>query len=54
MNQYESGIESSTHANDQPAVYMTPMVPMNVPADVWVAAMVAPPVNQPRLPPAIQ
>jgi hypothetical protein len=54
MNQYDSGIERSTHPKDQPAVYITPMVPTKVPADVWVAAIVAPPVNQPSSPPAIQ
>ncbi len=53
-NQYASGIESSTHPNDHPPVYMTPIVPMNVPALVWVAASVAPPTNHPSLPPAIQ
>jgi hypothetical protein len=33
---------------------MTPIVPTKVPADVCVAAIVAPPANQPSLPPAIQ
>jgi hypothetical protein len=33
---------------------MTPIVPTKVPAEVCVAAIVAPPVNQPSLPPAIQ
>jgi hypothetical protein len=54
MNQYESGIARSTHPNDQPAVYMSPIVPTKVPADVCVAAIVAPPVNHPSSPPAIQ
>ena len=54
MNQYESGMESRTHPNDQPAVYITPIVPTKVPADVCVAAIVAPPVNHPSSPPAIQ
>ena len=47
-------MDRSTQPNDHPAVYMTPMVPTNVPALVWVAARVAPPANHPRFPPAIQ
>ena len=43
MNQYERGSARITHPNDQPAVYITPIVPMKVPADVWVAAIDAPP-----------
>jgi hypothetical protein len=35
-------------------VYITPIVPMNVPALVCVAASVAPPSSQPSRPPAIQ
>jgi hypothetical protein len=53
-NQYASGMERTSHPNDHPTVWMTPMVPMKVPALVWVAAIVAPPTAQPRSPPAIQ
>ncbi len=43
-----------SHPNDQPTVWITPIVPMKVPALVWVAARVEPPMSQPRSPPAIQ